>query len=172
MTIDEGDYDAFFGEMIAKTVAVADRVLRDRSAAEDAAVEAMAKAHLNWRKVRENPHRGAWIMRVAVNVALDMRRSETRRRGRERRSSEGSRPLGLGEPSLDGVVLAEALRGLPSRQREAVALRYLADLTEGDTAAVMGVSVGSVKVHVQRGLAALTTPLAEQITGGARDVDA
>ena len=47
------------------------------------------------------------------------------------------------------------LRSLPRRQREAVALRYLADLPEAAVAAHLGCSVGAVKQHTHRGLAAL-----------------
>ena len=48
-----------------------------------------------------------------------------------------------------------ALRGLPSRQREALVLRYYMDLPEAEIAATMGVSPGSVKTHLHRGLAKL-----------------
>jgi RNA polymerase sigma factor (sigma-70 family) len=53
------------------------------------------------------------------------------------------------------VTLAKQLAALPRRQRDVVALRYLADLTEAQVAALLGVSQGSVKRHAQRGLSAL-----------------
>jgi len=53
------------------------------------------------------------------------------------------------------VTVRRALTTLPRRQREAVVLRYFADLTEAEAADVMGVSVGSVKAYTSRGLAAL-----------------
>jgi RNA polymerase sigma factor (sigma-70 family) len=55
-----------------------------------------------------------------------------------------------------------ALRRLPERQREALALRYFLDLPEAEIAAAMGVSAGSVKTHVHRGLAALAQLLGEK----------
>ena len=54
-----------------------------------------------------------------------------------------------------------ALRQLPVRQREALVLRYYADLSEAEIAAAMGVSTGSVKTHAHRGLAALAKLLGE-----------
>jgi RNA polymerase sigma factor (sigma-70 family) len=57
-------------------------------------------------------------------------------------------------------VLA-ALRRLPVRQREALVLRYYADLSEAEIAAAMGVSAGSVKTHAHRGLATLAELLGE-----------
>jgi RNA polymerase sigma factor (sigma-70 family) len=55
-------------------------------------------------------------------------------------------------------VLA-ALRALPDRQRECLALRYYLDLSESEIAATLGISAGSVKTHTHRGIAALERAL-------------
>lgn len=52
-----------------------------------------------------------------------------------------------------------ALAGLPSRRREAIVLRFWLDLPEREIAATMGISPGTVKSHVSRGLAALARVL-------------
>jgi RNA polymerase sigma factor (sigma-70 family) len=57
--------------------------------------------------------------------------------------------------------LARALAALPTRQREAVVLRHYLDLSERDTAEVMGVSAGAVKSYCSRGLTALAPLLKE-----------
>jgi RNA polymerase sigma factor (sigma-70 family) len=57
----------------------------------------------------------------------------------------------------DAVITA--LRALPARQREALVLRYYADLSEADIAEAMGVSRGAVKSHLSRGIAALKQTL-------------
>jgi RNA polymerase sigma factor (sigma-70 family) len=62
-------------------------------------------------------------------------------------------------------VLA-ALAELPPRRREAIVLRYWLDLSEREIAATMGVSPGTVKSHVSRGLAALATVLGDAAQGG------
>ena len=56
-----------------------------------------------------------------------------------------------------------ALRRLPSRQREALVLRYFADLPEQETALAMGVSLGTVKSTTSRALAALGRMLQEEL---------
>lgn len=58
--------------------------------------------------------------------------------------------------------LVEGLRRLPRRQREVVALRYLADVSEAETARLLGCSTGTVKTHAHRGLAALRLGLEEE----------
>ena len=73
------------------------------------------------------------------------------------------------EPALDAtdpndalvlrLALVDALERLPRRQREAVALRYLADLSVDDVARTMGVSAGTVKQSVHRALRTLRTSL-------------
>ncbi len=50
---------------------------------------------------------------------------------------------------------AGALRGLPDRQRQALVLRYYADLSEAQIAEMMGISKGAVKSHTARGMASL-----------------
>jgi RNA polymerase sigma factor (sigma-70 family) len=57
--------------------------------------------------------------------------------------------------------MVDALRRLPARQREALALKFYLDLSEADIAAAMDVSAGSVKTHVHRGLAALRAAFLE-----------
>ena len=61
------------------------------------------------------------------------------------------------------AALVVALTHLPKRQRDAIALRYLSDLSEADTAAAMGVSPGTVKTHLHRGLDALRRGLGDTI---------
>ena len=53
--------------------------------------------------------------------------------------------------------MLDALRTLPERQREVLALRYFLDLTEADIASTLGISRGAVKTHASRGVAALRT---------------
>lgn len=165
----DGGFEEFFAEVIGEAVSVAARVLGDCALAEDAAVEAMARAHLRWTSLSGDPFRRAWVLRVAVNAALDIQRSERRRRGREARSATAAIGGGFEQETLDRLVLNAALAKLPRRQREAVVLRYLVGLSERDAASVMHLSAGTLKVHVRRGLSALGGPLTREITGGICD---
>ncbi|HVM39476.1 MAG TPA: sigma-70 family RNA polymerase sigma factor, partial [Acidimicrobiia bacterium] len=140
------DFEAAFDDLYPRAVRVARRMLGDQALAEDVAAEALARAYARWRKVAGLEYRTAWVLRVTTNLALD----ELRRR----------KPTAEVELSTEGaedvvalrLALAAALRGLPRRQREAVSLRYLADLSEQEVAAALGVAPGSVKTHVHRGL--------------------
>ena len=92
-------------------------------------------------------------MRVATNLAID----QVRRSGR-RLPAVTVNDTGELEVRLD---LASAVARLPKRQREAISLRYFGDLPEREVAALMGVSVGSVKKHVHRGLASIRLDLGD-----------
>ncbi len=130
------------------------RILGDRHDAQDLTQEALARAFARWRRVAGYDE--AWITRVSTNLAL----GEVRRRERSRRLTVED----AGSPAVDALVaqraeLVAVLRGLSRRQREVVALRYLADLPETDVARALGCSVGTVKQHASRGLAALRAAL-------------
>jgi RNA polymerase sigma factor (sigma-70 family) len=93
------------------------------------------------------------VVTVATNLALNIGRQRARaaRRGQV---LVDERPIDHVETRLD---LQSALRALPRRQREVVALRFLGDFSERATAAALGLSVGTVKSHASRGLARLRT---------------
>lgn len=59
--------------------------------------------------------------------------------------------------------LGKALRALPARQREVIALHYLADLREADIAVTLGISLSTVKTHIHRGIAALRRDLGNDL---------
>jgi RNA polymerase sigma factor (sigma-70 family) len=123
------------------------RVLGNRTEAEDVAQEAMTRAYVRWRTVRE--YAEPFVVRVATNLALDHVRKQ-----RPPRLAHAT-----AETPRDGVDerldLAAAIASLPRRQREVVALRYIADLSEEDVMRLLGCSAGTVKQHAHRGLAAL-----------------
>jgi RNA polymerase sigma-70 factor, ECF subfamily len=125
----------------------------DAEAAADAAQEALTRAWQHWEKI-EGTRPDAWLRTVALNLC----RSRWRKLGREARL----RRIGItvGEDVARDIDLHAALRALPQRQREAVVLHHLQDLTVDDCADAMGVSAGSVKQHLSRGRAALATALA------------
>ncbi len=144
------DYDESFAALHARAYRTAFRILGEREEAMDAAQETLARAYARWSKVRD--YAEPWVCRVAANLALDVVR---------RRARQLPRIQETGEPAYldERVDLQRALRGLPRRQREVVVLRYVADFPEADVAAALGVSVGSVKTHASRGLAALRAGL-------------
>jgi RNA polymerase sigma-70 factor (sigma-E family) len=151
-------FDEAFADLYRASYKVAFRLLGDRTEAEDVAQEALARAYVRWRTVE--PYATPWVCRVATNIAIDRSRRTKRLSG-----TDVPDRAGRADPHAeDRIDLQRALRALPKRQREAVTLRYLADQPEEAVAEVLGVSVGSVKTHASRGLAALRARLGDRVT--------
>jgi RNA polymerase sigma-70 factor (sigma-E family) len=139
-------------------VRLASLLTRDVGLAEEVVQDCFVALHQRWGRLR-NPDAGVAYLRQSVvnrcRSALRHRGVVDRVLGRFREAtptpSAESSALAAG---LSADVLA-AVRALPARQREALVLRYYLDLSEAQTAAVMGVSPGAVKSHTARGLAAL-----------------
>ena len=124
-----------------------------RADAEDCAQESLVRAFGRWPKVE--PYANAWVARVSANLALD----RTKRRPRHAPAGPTTRADELVD-QRDAVV--SALRRLPVRQREAVVLRFLVDLSEADVARLMGCSIGTVKSAASRGLDHLRNQLSRE----------
>lgn len=151
---EEAAFALAFGDLYRLAYRVAFRILGDRGDAEDVAQEALSRAALRWAQLAGHPE--GWVTRVASNLAID------RYRRRRRPPVPLTGPLGVVDPHLgERADLVAALRRLPRRQREVVVLRYLGDLSEADVALAIGCSVGSVKSHGARGLAALRRSLGD-----------
>ena len=160
----EADFDDLFRSTWSRAVAAARRIVGPGGDPDGLAAEALTRAYDRWPSVRRHPAPDAWVLRVAINLALD----------RVRRPADASddaiHPRGDGVGFEEGIgdaadatatrlALVAALRALPEKQRHAVALRYLAGCAEDDIAASLGINPGTVKTHIKRGLASLRTQL-------------
>lgn len=151
-----------FGAHYRPLLRLAVLLLADQGAAEEVVQDAYVRLHQSWRRLREPDRALAYLRTSVVNGA----RSALRRRGVAERYAARTAP-GPHAPSAEsgalGVLEQEAvlaaLRRLPTRQREALILRYYADLSEAEIADVMGISRGAVKSHAARGVAALRQSL-------------
>jgi RNA polymerase sigma-70 factor (sigma-E family) len=134
----------------------------DRDNAEEVVQDAYVKVLGSWRGLREPDKAEAYLRTAVVNLSRSLLR---RRQVAAKHRPEPLRDVASAETSAvrpvqrDAVVAA--LQKLPQRQREAVVLRYFGDLSEAQTAVVMGCSVGAVKSHTSRAMAALR-PLLEE----------
>jgi RNA polymerase sigma-70 factor (sigma-E family) len=152
-------------EHYASLVRLASLVLGDVGLAEQVVQDAFVKLHLRWGGLRHLDRAPAYLRSCVLNGA----RSQLRRQKvRDRYDARRTVAPAAGTPEASAVAADEqdrmvaALRRLPERQREALALRYFLDLPEAEIAVTMGVSAGSVKTHVHRGLAALAQLLGEK----------
>jgi len=138
-----------YARLFQESYRIAYRLVGDRMEAEDIAAETCARAYSRWSSINE--YAEPWCVRVAGNLGLDLLRARARRSKRIERELVARHDI----ETIDRLDLYDALSTLPRRQRETVILRYLSDQSEEQTAALLGLSVGSVKTHASRGVAHL-----------------
>ncbi|MGL5808522.1 MAG: RNA polymerase sigma factor [Nocardioides sp.] len=130
--------------------------------AEDIVADAFCELYRRWHRLREPEAAPAYVRSTVCNlVRMRIRHLQVVRRHPHLPVAEGSpeQQAVLREDHRDVVT---ALQKLPERQREALVLRYYLDLKEVEVAASMGISVGAVKSHTARGMAAMTRMLEER----------
>jgi RNA polymerase sigma factor (sigma-70 family) len=142
-----------------------------RDAAEDVVQEAFIRLARSLGRIEDPAKAAAYLRSIVLNLARDHNR-----RGllslRHRQPANDLDPSGVDETVADRdehrIVIA-ALRRLPRRQRDCLALHYLLELSVAEIADTLSMSPNSVKTHLKRGLAALRTwPEVAAITGGTR----
>jgi RNA polymerase sigma-70 factor (sigma-E family) len=164
--VDEQGREAFRAYVAGRSPALlrtAYLLTGNRSDAEDLVQTALAKTYLAWDRIREREALDGYVRRVMVNTQT----SFWRRRKVDEYASDVLPERGTDRDTATDLALHDALwtalGTLPRRQRAVVVLRYYEDLSEADTAAVLGVSVGTVKSTTSRALTKLRD------TSGLRD---
>jgi RNA polymerase sigma-70 factor (sigma-E family) len=138
-------------------------LVRDVPTAEDVVQDSFVATHDGWQRLRDADCALAYLRHAVLNRS----RSVLRRRAVADRHLPNP-PPDMPSAEYGALVLLErsavvaALRKLPGRQREAIVLRYYADLSEAEVAAAMRISRGAVKSHTARAMAALRADLEQQ----------
>jgi RNA polymerase sigma-70 factor (sigma-E family) len=154
VSVTEDEFDRLVRAASPALLRAAWLLVGEWAAAEDLVQSAFELTWPRWAKLADDDQRRAYLHRVLTNAFL---------RGRHRKWTGEIATADVPQPiDVDGAdalvlrasVLA-AVRQLPPRQRAVIALRYLADLTETQTAAALHCSVGTVKSYSGRALAAL-----------------
>ena len=140
--------------MVLRTVFL---ILGDRGKAEDVTQEAFIQLLSHWKKISRYERPDAWVRRVAIRLAMKAQRRERMREVLER---DTSGPQGPKAPDVD---LANALRQLPLKQRTCVLLFYYEDRPIAEIVDILGISEGSVKVHLHRARERLAALLGEEV---------
>jgi RNA polymerase sigma-70 factor (sigma-E family) len=142
-------FDAFVAARSRALLRTAYLLTRDHALAEDLVQTALAKAWFHWSRIREdNPE--PYVRRILVTTYSTWWRR--RWNGEIPTEDLPDAPTSSGEDELD---LWDAIGRLPRRQRAVVVLRFYEDLTEAETARLMGSSVGTVKSQTAKALAKL-----------------
>jgi RNA polymerase sigma-70 factor (sigma-E family) len=152
--MDTGTFDEFVATAQARLGRTAALLTGDRHLAEDLLQTALAKTYLRWGKLREPTAAEAYVRSVMVNQVVRWRR---RRWTAEIPAAELPERSATGGDDAYGdadtrALLRAALGSLPATQRAVLVLRYFEDLTEDETARVLGCSRGTVKSRASRAL--------------------
>ena len=141
-------------------VRVAALVAPDPANAEDLVQEAFLRLHRQWHKV--DPERAVGYVRATI---INLARGQARRHllATRHRPTDAPRTAVSAEDDAmateRAAAIRQAIRRLPARQRECLVLRHYLGMNESEIAAELGISIGSVRKHTHRGMAALDARL-------------
>jgi RNA polymerase sigma-70 factor (ECF subfamily) len=140
-------FEVFYEAEFPNVYRAAFLMTRSRDTAFDATQGAFERAYVRWRRLRKEPWAGGWVMTTALNLCRKL----------DPPSAELSvdRPVEHPDPGHTRVDVSRSLQALPPRQRDAVALFYLADLPVPQIAGAMGITEGAVKAHLAKARANL-----------------
>jgi RNA polymerase sigma-70 factor (sigma-E family) len=165
---DEGEFREFVASRSAALQRTAWLLVGDWATAQDLVQTALAKTWPRWHQIRNSDQPDLYVRRVMVNTYATW----WRRRWRGEIPTGEPPERATHSDAFDEIdarhAVQQALAVLPRRQRAVVVLRYWGDLTEVQTADVLGCSVGTVKSQASRALATLrgSTQLAGLISEG------
>ncbi|MEY2420503.1 MAG: hypothetical protein QOI95_570 [Acidimicrobiaceae bacterium] len=151
------DFESFYRSDRRRVVALAYGLSGSRMAAEELAQDAFLAAFRSWDRVGGYTDPGAWVRRVVLNrAASGVRRRMAEARALTRFSSRPSPPAELAPPDAEFWA---AVRALPRRQAQIVALYYVDDRSVDDIATVLELAAGTVKATLFQARKALAVAL-------------
>lgn len=157
-TADEA-IDDLYRQHHVRLVRLAVLLTSDTGVAEEVVQEAFVNVWRRWDKMRDHDAASAYLRTAVVNLC----RSHLRRRMLEIRHRMQRREDAIEIDSSARMDVLDAVAHLPMRQRACIALRYYEDLSEAETARLLGISVGGVKSQTHKALRRL-----EGLVGGDR----
>ena len=149
-----------YSQQYKSLVRLAAMLVRDTPSAEEVVQEAFIAMHEGWHRLKDPDKALAYLRQAVVNRSRSVLRH---RMVVEKNAPKPAPDMPSAEHGalalLERSAVIAALRELPDRQREALVLRYYADLSEAQIAAAMKITPGAVKSHTSRGMAALRAAL-------------
>jgi RNA polymerase sigma-70 factor, ECF subfamily len=162
---DTTEFENWYADHYRRLVATMYLVTGDRAAATEAVDEACARAFERWSRVRDMQSPTGWTLAVARNALRTSSRADRRRRITAERLSGQGRSVPPPEMHLD---VWDAVRRLPRRGREVIALRYLGDLPEREIAELLQIAPGTVARALHDARQSLAGMLEDTPTSGDR----
>jgi RNA polymerase sigma-70 factor (sigma-E family) len=154
----DADFAAYLAARQPSLLRTAYLLTGNRHDAEDLVQTAFAKLYLSWDKVRNHGSMDGYVRRILVNEHNSLWRRAWKKR---EHTADDTVLHGLDEPHHDtyddgiGDAVWDVVQTLPRKARAVVVLRYYEEMSEAETAAVLGISVGTVKSQTSRALATL-----------------
>jgi RNA polymerase sigma-70 factor (sigma-E family) len=162
---DDADFSAFVAASARRLLRGAYLITGDLAEAEDLLQSALERAYRRWPSIRQKDVPEAYVRKIIVTAAIDAGR---RRKFASAPLDEEQLP-GLPDAAVERLparaALLSCVRELPTGQRAVLVLRYFYDLTEAETARVLGCSVGTVKSQHARAMARLRELVPRQPDG-------
>src|SRR5580698_640408 len=152
-------YESVVGSETRRLYSLALSILTDSGEAEDAVQETLLKAWRSWTALSGMDRPAAWLTRVCVNYCLNRRRLLRSRGWPHLGLSEGTEPQRAGGARAESLDISRAYKRLSTRQRAAITLNYRYGYSVEECAVLMGCRPGTVRTHLERGLAALRKEL-------------
>ena len=154
---------AIYSEHYRSLVRLAALLVRDVATAEEVVQDSFVAMHNAWRRLRDSDKALSYLRQSVVNRSRSVLRH---RIVVDRNAPKPAPDMPSAEQGaislLERSAVISALRTLPPRQREALVLKYYADLSEAQIASAMGISRGAVKSHTARAMTSLRTVLEVQ----------
>ena len=150
-----GALSALYAARYQPLVRLAALLVGDLATAEEVVQDSFIAMHANWFRLKDLDKAAAYLRQCVLNRSRSVLR--------HRKVVDRNVPRQVPVPSAEEGAIAlfersavvAALQRLPPRQRQALVLRYYAELSEGQIASAMGISRGAVKSHISRAMAAL-----------------
>lgn len=149
------EFHPFFHDHFEKVARAAALVTRDAGAGQDLAQEAFTRLLEPWADMASDDHARNFVYKVAINLARSHLRKHRRVSLYGLRSPLDPEPTSPLDSSDDWLEVIHALGAISTRQRACVVLVDYADMDSAGAAAVLGMSAGTVRVHLMRGRRAL-----------------
>ena len=154
---------ALYSANYQSLVRLAAILVRDVATAEEVVQDAFVAMHGAWRRLRDTDKALSYLRQSVVNRSRSVLRHRAVVDKYAPKPAPDAPSAGQGAITLlDRSAVIAALRALPAREREALVLRYYADLPEAQVASAMGISRGAVRGHTARGTSALRTVLEQE----------